>query len=117
VGDAVQGGGSIEPGSTPDTIAGALEIADPVLGERAATAVRETGGDASAVPDDDALAAAVEASAAAGVEVGPAGGVGLAAVSELVPVLGTEATVVVINPTAGGTESDVLRSHLMGQGI
>jgi len=42
-----------EPWSTPDTICGELEIADPAGGAAAVEAVRESGGTAVGVEDDD----------------------------------------------------------------
>jgi len=113
--DAIQANTAVEPVENPDTIAGALEVPDPALGERAADAVRELGGETLSVADEDALVAAVDAVEGAGVEVGVAGGVALA--GQTAADLPADGTVVVLNPTAGGTESDVLRSHLMSQGL
>jgi threonine synthase len=113
--DAINSDGQVDPVEHPDTIAGALEIPGSALGELGAAAVRDMDGRGATVTDDGALAAAVDATAAAGVEVGVAGGVALAAAAEAE--LGDDDTVVALNPTAGGTESDVLRSHLMGRGV
>jgi threonine synthase len=115
--DAIRSDGSIEVVDHPDTIAGALEIPAPVLGDPAGAAVRELGGTGVTVTDDDALAAAVKANAEAGVEVGVAGGVALAGTLDEEAALDSADTALVLNPTAGGMESDVLRSHLMGQGV
>jgi len=102
----------------PDTLIGALEVPDPEGGTLALDAVRETDGDAVAVTDDEALEGAVTA-AAEGVEVSATGGVGVAAAQRLAEdgALGADDTVVLVNPVAGNKENDVLRSHLMRQGV
>lgn len=102
----------------PDTLVGALEIPDPAGGALAVEAVRETGGLATEVSDDAALAAAVTL-AEAGVEASATGGVGAAAASELVGGghIGGDETVVLVNPVAGNKENDILRSHLMRTGV
>jgi len=102
----------------PDTLVGALEVPDPAGGALALDAVRETGGRAVGVSDDDALESAV-ALAAEGVEVSATGGVGAAAAHELAAEgrLGPDDTVVLVNPVAGNKENDVLRSHLMRKGV
>jgi len=70
------------------------------------------------VSDDDALEAAVTV-AGEGVEMSATGGVGAAAAWQLAEdgQLGSDDTVVLVNPVAGNKENDVLRSHLMRQGI
>jgi threonine synthase len=102
----------------PDTLVGALEVPDPAGGALALAAIRETGGRAVSVSDDDALEAAV-ALAGEGVEVSATGGVGVAAARELAEgdSLGSDDTVVLVNPVAGNKENDVLRSHLMRKGV
>ncbi|TVT93741.1 pyridoxal-phosphate dependent enzyme, partial [Haloferax volcanii] len=80
-------------------------------------AVRESGGAAVAVSDDDALESAVTAAQTAGVEVGPAGGVALAGAWELADEFDEDDTVVVVNTESGTKNADILRSHLMGQGV
>jgi threonine synthase len=102
----------------PDTLVGSLEVPDPAGGALALDAVRETGGWAVGVSDDDALEAAVTV-AGEGVEMSATGGVGAAAAWQLAEdgQLGSDDTVVLVNPVAGNKENDVLRSHLMRQGI
>ncbi|MFB6218219.1 MAG: threonine synthase, partial [Halobacteriaceae archaeon] len=70
-------------------------------------------------PDEDVLESAVTVAATEGVEVGTAGGAAASAASTLAADgdLGPDDAVVLVNPAAGGREDDVLRSHLMGQGI
>ncbi|WP_410765357.1 threonine synthase [Haloferax sp. DFSO60] len=106
-----------EPWNQPDTIVGELEIPDPEGGALALAALEETDGLAAAVNDDDALESAVKAAQTAGVEVGTAGGVGLAAVWDLAAEFDSDDTVVVVNTESGTKNADILRSHLMGQGV
>jgi threonine synthase len=101
----------------PDTIVGPLEVPDPAVGELAVAAVDETGGRGVAVEDSDALQAAVDAASTAGVELGATGGVALAAARELADEFDADETVALVNPVAGSKEDDLLRSHLMSQGI
>jgi len=102
----------------PDTLVGSLEVPDPEGGALALDAVRETGGYAVGVSDDAALESAVSV-AAEGVEMSATGGVGAAAAQELAEreQFDSDDTVVLVNPVAGNKENDVLRSHLMRQGI
>ncbi|MBO4246689.1 pyridoxal-phosphate dependent enzyme [Halomicrobium sp. IBSBa] len=100
----------------PDTIVGPLEVPDPAVGSLAVAAVDETGGRGVAVSDSDALQAAVDAAGTAGVELSATGGVALAGARELAAEF-DEGTVALVNPVAGSKEDDLLRSHLMSQGI
>ncbi|ELZ27274.1 l-threonine synthase [Halogeometricum pallidum JCM 14848] len=103
----------------PDTIVGELEIPDPKGGAAAIDAVESSGGDTLALDDEDILESAVVAAQTAGVEVGTAGGAAMAAAWRLAEdgVLGEGDDVVVVNTESGTKTADVLRSHLMGQGI
>jgi threonine synthase len=108
-----------EPWETPDTIVGELEVADPPGGAPALAAVAETGGEVLTVEDADALESAVAVASTETVEVGLAGGVaaaGLWALAEDGP-LGAADEAVVVNTEAATKAPDVLRSHLMGQGV
>ncbi len=113
-----EGADDTDPWERPDTLVGALEVPDPAGGALALAALRETGGRAVSVSDDDALEAAV-ALAGEGVEVSATGGVGVAAARELAEggSLGSDDTVVLVNSVAGNKENDVLRSHLMRKGV
>jgi len=115
--DACGTADDVVPDEQPDTIVGPLEVPNPALGERAVAAVDETGGRGVAVEDSDGLQAAVDAASEAGVELSTAGGVALAGVSELADDFDDDATVALVNPVAGSKEDDLLRSHLMSQGI
>ncbi|MFB6303837.1 MAG: pyridoxal-phosphate dependent enzyme [Haloferacaceae archaeon] len=101
----------------PDTICGELEIPDPAGGRLALRALDRSGGEAVAVPDDDALESAVAATKTTAVEVGTAGGVAVAAAWALADTFDADADVTVVNPATGLKTPDVLRSHLMGQGV
>jgi threonine synthase len=119
VAQAFQRGGSVEPVEHPDTIAGGIEVADPPGGDGAVTACRETGGRAVAVGDPDLLESAVRVTAGTGVELSVTGGVAAAAAWELAEsgAFDGDETVVLVNDDAGSKDADVLRSHLMGQGV
>jgi len=102
----------------PDTISGPLEIPDPAGGPYAVTAIRESDGGAVAVEDDAMLDGAVDL-AQAGVPTSATGGAAVAGVSALAEDgdIAEGDTVVLVNPTTANREADVLRSHLMKQGI
>jgi threonine synthase len=104
---------------TPDTLCGELEIPDPAAGERALAALDATDGGAVTVSDDDLLESGVGLAATEGLSVGLAGATAVAGAWRLVAdgVFAPDDRVVVYNPTAATAEADVLRSHLMGQGV
>jgi len=115
--DACGTADDVVPEEQPDTIVGPLEVPEPALGEHAVAAVDETGGRGVAVEDSDALQAAVDAANVAGLELSGTGGVALAGARELAETFDADATVALVNPVAGSKEDDLLRSHLMSQGI
>ncbi|MFW5938528.1 MAG: pyridoxal-phosphate dependent enzyme, partial [Halanaeroarchaeum sp.] len=108
-----------EPWETPDTIVGELEVANPPGGDLALAAVRETGGGVLTVEDDEALESAIAVASTETVEVGLAGGVAAAGLWTLAAAgtIGAEDEAVVVNTEAAIKAPDVLRSHLMGQGV
>ncbi|MYL17571.1 pyridoxal-phosphate dependent enzyme [Halorubrum terrestre] len=108
-----------EPWGTPDTICGELEIPDPAGGAAAVEAVTESGGTAVGVDDDDILASAVAVAQNEVVEMGAAGGAAPAGAWALAEddFFDGDETVVLLNSDAGLKTPDILRSHLMGQGI
>ncbi len=112
-----RGDDAVEPWENPDTICGELEIPDPAGGGLALDALAEAGGDAVAVDDPDTLESAVAVTQRTGVEVGVAGGVAAAGAWELADRFDADDTVVLLNTEAGVKTADVLRSHLMGQGV
>jgi len=108
-----------EPWETPDTIVGELEVADPPGGDLALAALDEVDGEALTVEDADALESAVAVASTETVEVGLAGGVAAAGLWALAEdgTLGEDDEAVVLNTEAATKAPDVLRSHLMGQGV
>ncbi|MFB6281529.1 MAG: pyridoxal-phosphate dependent enzyme [Haloferacaceae archaeon] len=112
-----RGADGVDPVEHPDTIAGELEVPDPPGGALALRALDRAGGDAVAVGDDDLLEGAVATAAETGVGVGPAGGAAAAAAWDLADSFGAGSEIVLLNPATGLKAPDVLRSHLMGQGV
>ncbi|THE65448.1 threonine synthase [Salinadaptatus halalkaliphilus] len=107
------------PVETPDTICGGLEISDPPAGERVLEAIRETGGGAVATADPDILEAGVQVAMHEGLEMTPSAAAAAGGAWELAErgAFDGDETVVICNTGAGTKEADVLRSHLMSQGI
>ncbi|RAW44701.1 threonine synthase [Halorubrum sp. 48-1-W] len=108
-----------EPWSTPDTICGELEVPDPAGGRAALEAIERSGGTAVTADDGDVLASAVAVAQNEVIEMGVAGGAAPAGAWELAEAdyFDGDETVVLLNTDAGLKTPDVLRSHLMGQGI
>ncbi|WP_251344028.1 pyridoxal-phosphate dependent enzyme [Haloplanus halophilus] len=113
------GADAVDPVAYPDTICGELEIPDPAGGSLALDALDGSGGDAVAVADEDLLESAVALTQRLGTEVGATGGAAAAGAWELAErgALDDDGTVVLINADAGVKTADLLRSHLMGQGV
>ena len=106
------------PVDHPDTIVGPLEVPDPATGRAAIAAVEATGGTGVTVPDNDVLQGAVDG-CEMGPEIGATGGTAVAGVRALADdgVFAADDEVVLVNPVAGSKEADLLRSHLMSQGM
>ena len=108
-----------EPVEHPDTICGGIEIPDPGGSQWILEALRETDGGAVATDDEDILDAAIAVAQSEGLEMAPtcaaaaSGAWALADAGEF----DDDETVVVVNTGAGNKEADVLRSHLMSQGV
>ena len=119
VGAIERGLESPEPWSRPDTICGELEIPDPNGGDLAIEAVESTDGDAIAVPDEEILASAVAIAQNEVIEAGPGGGAAAAGAWSYAEDDGFDGseTIVLLNTEAGVKTPDILRSHLMSQGI
>ena len=109
----------IEPWGRPDTICADVEVPDPAAGGWALSAIRETGGGAVATDDDAILESAVTVAGHEGLSTSPSGAAAASGAWELASegAFGPEDTVVLVNTGAGAKAPDVLRSHLMGQGI
>jgi len=108
-----------EPVEHPDTICGGIEVADPGASRLVLDAVRESGGTAVATPDEEILGAAVDIAQTAGIEMGATCGAAASGALELADsgAFDGDETVVLVNTATGNKESDILRSHLMSQGI
>lgn len=107
-----------DPVEHPDAICGPLEIPDPAGGPLVLDALEETGGGAIATSDDEMLDGAVTL-AQAGVPTSATGGAAVSGGQALADrdTFDADDTVVLVNPTTANRESDLLRSHLMKQGI
>ncbi len=107
------------PVETPDTICGGIEIPDPKAGSWMLEAIADTDGGAVATEDRAILDAAVEVAAREGVELTPTAGAAASGVWELAErgAFDGSETIVICNTATGNKEADVLRSHLMSQGI
>ncbi|MFB6297935.1 MAG: pyridoxal-phosphate dependent enzyme [Salinirussus sp.] len=117
--EAVEAGAdTITPCETPDTICGDLEVPTPAGGDRILAGVDATGGTGVAVDDDALLDGATEL-AAAGLTASAAGGATLAGARELADrgTLDRDDDVVLVDTATANRDADVLRSHLMKQGI
>lgn len=117
---AIEAGSDVpEPWAVPDTIVGELEVPDPAGGSQAVDALRRTGGDAITAGDSDILESATAVARHEIVEMGAAGGAAPAGAwnwADEVGFTGDE-TVVLLNTESGTKTPDILRSHLMGQGV
>lgn len=108
-----------EPWAHPDTIIGELEVPDPAGGSQAVAALRRLDGGVVTVDDSDSLSAATTVAQHEVIEMGAAGGAAAAGAwnwAESGQFEGDE-TVVILNTESGVKTPDVLRSHLMGQGV
>ncbi|WP_248897367.1 pyridoxal-phosphate dependent enzyme [Haloplanus halobius] len=114
-----RGDGSIESIDHPDTICGELELPAPAGGALALDAIESSDGGAVAVADENVLESAVTLTQRLGTEVGVVGGAAAAGSWALAEdgAFGADETVLVVNADAGVKTADVLRSHLMGQGV
>lgn len=103
----------------PDTICTGIEVPDPGASPMILDAIRESGGGAVATTDDEILDAGVHVAQTEGLEMIPTAASAASAAQKLVSngEFGANDTVVLLNTGAGNKNPDVLRSHLMGQGI
>lgn len=103
----------------PDTICGGIEIPDPGASPLILDALRESGGGAVATPDEEILAAGVRIAQQEGLTVGHTGASAASGAFELIErgEFGPDDTVVILSTGTANKSPDVLRSHLMSQGI
>jgi len=113
-----RGAREVEAWDHPDTICGPLEVPDPVGGRQILEALAASDGAAVATGDEPILEGATSL-AAAGVPASVTGGAAVSGAEALAhqDALAPGDDVVLIDPTSGDKEADVLRSHLMRQGI
>lgn len=117
--DAFEAGATAhDPVEFPDTITGALEAPDPAGGHLVLDALAETGGGAAAVEDDTLLEGAVSL-AGLGIPMSATGGAAVGGAQSLADgtTLDDDDVVVLVNPATANREADILRSHLMKQGV
>ncbi len=108
-----------EPIEYPDTICGGIEIPDPNASPLILEALRESDGGAVATKDGEILDAAIAVAKNEGLEMDPSSAAAASGAWQLAEggEFDGDATVVVVSTGTGNKEADVLRSHLMGQGI
>jgi len=118
IADALESESEPTPVDHPDTIVGPLEVPDPAAGVAAADAVRATDGGGVAVSDKSVLQGAVDG-CEQGPEIGATGGTAVAGGRALAEdgAFDSDDEVVLVNPVTGSKEADLLRSHLMSQGM
>jgi threonine synthase len=117
--DAVEEGAeTVSAVEHPDTICGPLEVPEPTGGRQVLEALRVNGHGAVAV-SDDALLEGATGLAADGLTMGATGGAAVAGARQLAgrDAFDPDDVLVLVNPTTGNKEDDILRSHLMKQGI
>jgi len=109
---------SVKATEHPDTICGELEIPEPAGGALALGAIESSDGGAVATDDDAILESAVTL-AGMGVPASATGGAAASGAHELAErgAFDDDATVVLVDPSSANREADILRSHLMKQGI
>ncbi len=118
--EAFEGGQDVhEAVDHPDTICGGIEIPDPGASPWILEALRESDGGAVATTDEEILEAAIAVAQNEGVEMAPTCAAAASGAWKLADggEFGPDDTVVVLNTGTGNKEADVLRSHLMSQGI
>ncbi|MHC3438146.1 threonine synthase [Natrialbaceae archaeon A-gly3] len=108
-----------EPIEYPDTICGGIEIPDPNASPLILEALRESDGGAVATKDGEILDAAIAVAKNEGLEMDPSSAAAASGAWKLAEEgeFDGDETVVIVNAATGNKEADVLRSHLMGQGI
>jgi threonine synthase len=106
-----------DPWDVPDTVCGGLELPDPAGSTLVLDALRESGGGAVATSDTEIMESAVTVASHAGCEMGVSAAAAASAAWAIQDTFGEDDTIVLVNTAAGEKDADLLRSHLMGQGI
>ena len=117
--NAIDDGGPVQAWDHPDTICAGIEVPDPAAGDWAVEAVRESGGGGVATDDPAILESAVTVAEHEGLSTSPSGAAAASGAWKLAErgAFDPDDTVVLVNTAAGSKTADVLRSHLMGQGV
>lgn len=111
------GASTHDPWEVPDTVCGNLERPDPNGSELVLNALRESGGGAIATSDETILESAVTVASHEGIEMGVSAGAAASGAWELHEQFDESDTIAIINTATGRKDADLLRSHLMRQGI
>jgi len=113
-----EGADAVAPVEHPDAICGPLEVPDPAGGDAVLGALGASDGGAAATTDDEILQGAVDL-AGAGVPASATGGAAVSGARSLAAngAFAADETVVLLDPATVNREADILRSHLMKQGI
>jgi threonine synthase len=106
-----------DPWDVPDTVCGGLELPDPNGSALVLDALRESGGGAVATSDTDIMESAVTVASHEGIEMGVSAAAAASGAWAMQETFSEDDTIVIINTATGGKDADLLRSHLMGQGI
>ncbi|WP_254862098.1 threonine synthase [Halovivax gelatinilyticus] len=108
-----------EPVEHPDTICGGIEIPNPGASRWILESLRETDGGAVATDDDEILDAAIAVAQHEGIEMAPTCAAAASGTWKLAEAdeFGPDDTVAIVNTGSGNKDADVLRSHLMSQGV
>ncbi len=103
----------------PDTICGGIEVPEVGAGSWVLAALEESSGGAVATSDEEILDAGVAVAQEEGLELGATCAAAASGAWELARQgeFGEDDTVVILNTGAGNKDADILRSHLMGQGV
>lgn len=106
--------GYYSPVKNPDTVATAIRIGDPVNAEKAIKAIKESGGTAEAVSDQEILTAQRELARKEGLFVEPASAASIAGLAKCVEmgVIGKGARVVCVTTGHGLKDPDIVVSRL-----
>lgn len=104
---------------TPDTICGGIEIPDPGMSPYMLDALDESGGGAVATSDSAILDSANTVAREEGVEMAATAAAAASGAWELAQSgeFDSTDTIVIMNTATGNKTADVLRSHLMSQGV
>jgi threonine synthase len=96
----------------PHTVASAINIGNPASWKKALAAIRDSGGIALAVTDEEIIAARMELASSEGIFVEPASATPIAALKKLKGEIGRDATVVCITTGNGLKDQESVKAQL-----